>query len=330
MFDWPDFLQQNNINYITSGPNTSRGQISLQCPWCGNSDEGQHLSINLAGRGFRCWRQPAHAGKNPARLIQALLNCSWEQASALAGHAKTLPNDFMNKVKSSLTKQEIVVPVNNLKLPTEFKPFSKLPSCRMYLEYINSRGFTIKDADEYEVYYASLGLYKGRIIFTVVQNGKFVGFTGRTIFSSEQVRYKTLTNDVEKAKDNGEQPAPAPISDYLLFHDRLVETDADTIVLCEGPFDAWKVNVVGSYIGVVATCFFTSTCSKQQINLLHGLLPKFKNRFLLLDQNTFTKAQRIKTDLLSLDVVVKQMSKHIEDPGAIKNMRELKEMLAIV
>ena len=328
--DWPNFFQTHNIQYITSGPNTSAGQISIHCPWCGISDESQHLSINLAGKGFRCWRQPLHAGKNPAKLIQALLNCSWEQASLLAGQQNVLPNDFMNKVRSSINKQEVIKRLNNLKLPAEFKKFSKLPSCRIYLNYINSRGFTIKDTDDYGVYYASQGNYKGRIIFTVVQDGKLVGWTGRTVYSSEQVRYKTLTNDIEKAKENGEIPAPRPISDFLLWYDRLVKTNADTIVLCEGPFDAWKVNIVGGYVGVVATCFFTSTCSKQQVNLLHGLLPKFRNRFLLLDQNTFSKAEHIRADLASLNVVVKQMSKHIADPGEIKNTRELKNMLAIV
>lgn len=328
--DWTAFFDTNNVHYITAGPNVSRGQIAIKCPWCGASDESQHLSISLSGQGFRCFRQRTHAGRNPAKLIQALINCSWEQASAIAGNAKTLPNDFLNKVRSSMVKQDAVPVANNLKLLPEFKRFTKLPSCRMYLTYINSRGFTIKDTEEYGIYHATLGAYKGRIIFPVEYDGKLVGWTGRTIFPSQDARYKTLTNDAEKAKDNGEIPAPAPISDYLLFYDRLVASDADTIVLCEGPFDAWKVNVVGNYLGVVATCFFTSSISKQQVNLLHGLLPKFKNRYLLLDQNTFSKAARISADLSALDVVSMKLPPHLKDPGEIKSLKELKNMLAIV
>jgi hypothetical protein len=143
------------------------------------------------------------------------------------------------------------------------------------------------------------------------------------------VRYKTLTNDPEKAEQNGEIPAPAPISDYLLFYDKLVETDADTIVLVEGPFDAFKTNILGEYLGVVSSCFFTSTLSKQQLNLLHGLLPKFKNRILLLDQNTFSKASRIKSDMIALDVEVRKMPDGIKDPALIKTMLQLKSVLAI-
>lgn len=327
--DWLNFFQQNNINYRTSGSNVSSGSAVIHCVWCGQADESEHLSVSLEGKGFQCWRNRQHAGRNPAKLIQALLNCSWEQAAEISGQGKALPNDFMNKIKMTLQKPVTQEQVNRLKLPIEFKRFSKLPSCRMYLEYINSRGFTIKDAEEYEVYYSTIGNYKGRIIFTVKQDNKMVGWTGRTIFSSENVRYKTLTNDLEKAEQNGEIAAPKPISDYLLFYDRLVKIDADTIVLCEGPFDAWKVSILGNYIGVCSTCFFTSSLSKAQANLLHEILPKFKNRFLLLDQNTFSKAQRIGADLSALDVVIKKMPAHISDPAEIKTLKELKSMLAI-
>ena len=328
--DWVPFFEAHNINYVTSGPNTSKGQISTKCPWCGNADESEHLSISLSGKGFRCWRQPAHAGKNPAKLIQALLNCSYEQASSLAGNAKTLPNDFMNKIKQSLDRPEQIQKPNRLVLPSEFKKFTTLPSCRLYLEYINRRGFTIADTDAYGLYYASMGPYRGRVIFTIMYEGELVGWTGRTVFLSEMARYKTLTHDVEKAEEQGEIPAPNPISYYLLFYDHIMTSNADTIVLCEGPFDALKVNVLGKHIGAVASCFFTSSLSKEQLNLLHEILPRFKNRFLMLDENTFAKSARIRSDLAALDVDIVRMPKGVKDPGEIKSMAQLKNMLAIV
>lgn len=323
--DWINFFEINRIHYATSGPNCSKGNLITHCVWCGQSDESQHLVVNLEGKGFKCWRDRSHAGKNPAKLIQALLGCSWDQANQLAGQAKSLPNDFMAKVKQSLMKQEVECKPNNLKWPVDFKPFSTLPSCKPYWAYIRSRGFILRDAYRYNVLYASQGLYRGRIIFPVVVNDILVGWTGRTIYPTETLRYKTLTNDRDKAEDFNEIPAPAPISNFLLFYDRL--KDADTIVLTEGPFDAWRVNVLGEQMGCVATCFFTSTISKAQLNLLHELLPRFKNKFLLLDQNTFSKTARMKADLSSLGVVVKRLPNGVKDPALLSSTKELQDCL---
>lgn len=325
--DWISFFQTNNIPFVSSGPNTSKGQVSIKCCWCGQADDSEHMSVSLEGKGFKCWRNSKHAGRNPARLIQALLNCSWEQATNLAGQRASLPNDFMNKVKLSLAKQEVVKPLYNLKLPSEFKKFSELPSCRMYLEYINKRGFTINDTFQYGVYYATLGSYKGRVLFTIDHDEKLVGWTGRTIFPTETLRYKSLTSKEDKAKLSDETPAPAPIGHFLLFENHCLTRAANTIVLCEGPMDAWKVNVLGKHLGVVSTCFFTSTPSREQINKLHDMLPRFKNRYLLLDQGTFSKTAKTRADLVSLGVEVKHMPEGVDDPGDFKTIKQLQDCL---
>lgn len=324
--DWISFFESNRIPYRTSGPNVGRNAIVCHCVWCGVDDPSEHLVVSLDGKGFKCWRNRQHAGKNPAKLIQALLNCSWEQAEQLAGQGKSLPNDFVNKVKQSLIKQEQVVVCTKLVLPQEFKKFSTLPSCKIYLNYINSRGFTINDANEYGVYYASQGLYKGRVIFSVVQDRQLVGWSGRTIYPSKTLRYKTLTNDAEKAKQYDEIPAPAPISDFLLWYDNLLNSDANTIVLCEGPMDAWKVNILGEHVGVTSTCFFTSSLSRNQLNLLHSILPKFEYKYLLLDENTFAKSARMKSDMISLGVEVKRLT-GVKDPALLKTTRDLQKVL---
>lgn len=328
--DWTAFFDAQRIPYVTSGPNTSKNQVSLPCPWCGLDDTSEHLSVNLLGKGFRCWRNPSqHSGKNPARLIQALLKCSWDEANRLAGHENTLPSDFLGRLKAAFTKPEKIEQKVKLTLPPEFKTFSNLPSSLPYNLYLRARGFSNKDiakAKGYGIYYASQGLYKGRVIFTVVKDGGLVGFTGRTIYKSNQVRYSTLTSDREKAAERGETPAPEPISSFLLFFDH-VALGGDTIVLCEGPFDAWRVNLLGSHVGIVATCFFTSMLSDQQKNLLHEILPKFDRRILLLDQNTFTKSTRIKSDLITLGVETCMLPEDIKDPAELLSTKELQGVL---
>lgn len=324
--DWISFLEDRKIYYRTHGANVSQGQVVTHCPWCGLDDHSEHLSISLSGKGFRCWRNPKHSGKNPAKLIHALLGVSWAEAMEIAGQGKSLPSSFLGHLKGIMEKTE-EVPKQKLVMPREFKEFKILPSAKPYIEYIHSRGFMIQDAHDYDVRYASIGDYKGRIVFPVYFNQELVGWTGRTIFKAEPVRYRTLTNDVEKAKQQGVIPAPYPITDYLLFFDVVAASDAHTIVLCEGPFDAWRVNVLGSSIGVVATCFFTSTASKKQLELLYNLLPKFETKLLLLDQNTFSKAERLKAELSSFDVKIRNLPDGIKDPGEIRNTHMLKSCL---
>lgn len=333
VFDWINFLENNNIPYVTSGPSVTKNHVCVHCCWCGLADPSEHLSISLIGQGFRCWRQPMHSGKNPAKLIQALLGCSWEQAIKLAGQSKTLPTDFLSKMKASLVKKEEVERPNKLVMPPEFKTFSNQRSCLMYVEYLKNRKFNdhniFEDAKNYGIYYASQGLYKGRIVFTVYFEGKLCGWTGRTISSQNKFRYETLTNDPEKAKERGEIPASKPISDYLLFYDQILYSLDDTIVLTEGPFDAWRVNLLGARIGVVGTCFFGSAVSKHQIQLLHELLPKFKNKYLLLDQETDSKTERIRSELSSLGVEVRRLPPETKDPGDLTSTEELKKCLQL-
>lgn len=327
--DWIEFFDARRIHYLTSGPNVGRGQICCRCPWCGVDDPSEHLSINLAGKGFRCWRNGKHSGKNPAKLIQALLNCSWEQANQLAGNQKQLPNDFLSRIKAAFAKPEVAQRKQKLSLPAEFKVFQNKPSCWPYVLYLRRRGFSDKDIEktkDYGIYYASQGNYKGRVIFTIVMNGELVGWTGRTIYASEQVRYKTLTHDAENAHARNEIPAPNPISHFLLFYDRLCASDASTLVLCEGPFDAWRCNLLGAHVGTVATCFFTSSLSQTQLNLLHELLPRFRRRILLLDQNTFTKSTRIRSDLAAFDVENRKLVDY-KDPGEILSTKALQKIL---
>jgi hypothetical protein len=324
--DYLEFFDARKIYYRTHGPNTSQGQCVIHCPWCGISDPSEHLSVSLTGKGFRCWRDPSHSGKSPVKLIQALLGCSWEEARGIAGYEKNLPSDFLGHLKGLMSKS-VVRTKQELTLLPEFKKFEGQHSSKLYVRYLSDRDFYEDDANAYGIRYATSGWGQGRIIFPVYFQKELVGWTGRTIYPQEVARYKTLTNDPEKAKKQGVIPAPYPISHYLLFFDRLTEVYAHTIVLCEGPFDAWRVNVLGEDQGIVSTCFFTSTMSSEQLNLLHGLLPRFKERYILLDQGTFSKAERMRADLVALDVVVKMLPPKIKDPGDIPNTHMLKMCL---
>src|SRR3974377_930695 len=83
-FNWVRLLNAHHVPFVTRGPNTGRDHISVKCPWCGAADPSEHLGISLRGKGYRCLRDPRHAGRSRARLIHALLHCPSEYALRLA------------------------------------------------------------------------------------------------------------------------------------------------------------------------------------------------------------------------------------------------------
>lgn len=303
----------------------------MHCPFCGIEDEGKHMSVALDGRGWRCFRRHDHRGKSPVRLIMGLLGCTREYALSLVGGVY-IPDDFAATVNALMAPPAMSGSRKRLRLPETFKPIGELPSARMYRGYLREdRGFTERQinrmSSQYGMLYCTQGAFKGRIIFPVVCDGRLVSWTGRSIYETAILRYKAMSHEEEKARDEGfPVPAVGPISHYLLWYDMLMDCDADTICLVEGPFDALKIDVLAYGAGVCATCFFTSGPTGAQIELLHDLLPRFKHRVLLLDQGTLPNAIRIQRDLAGLGVRVRELV-GVKDPGAITTRRGLMKFL---
>ncbi len=329
MFDWITFLSARGIPFVTKGPNLPRADIvAIQCPWCGDADPSQHLAIGRPG--YRCLRNRDHKGRNPTRLVQALIGCSWEQAQIITGANVThAPDHFLERVKQSLNPPALL-PKIPLEWPSTFRPFRQLPSAMPYVNYLRQRGFGSSErlTRDYDLHYCVNGPFKGRIIFPVYYRGCLVSWTGRTISGRSSARYKSLTTDPELAHNTGIPTAIGPISDYLLWFDDIKTNDCHTIVLCEGPFDSLKVNVLGRDHGICSTCFFTSAPSEQQSNLLHELLHKFQRRVLLLDRGAFHTAMKIAAQLSVLDVEIGKLPPDIKDPGDMSDSIELLNTVA--
>lgn len=334
MFDWIAFLRSRDIPFADSGSNVSKGNVVTHCPFCGDADAGMHLSVSLNGDGWRCFRRPReHKGIRPTRLIQGLLKCSWTQAVTIAGASSSrLPVDFMSAVNDRLAPPPDI-PRAPLKLPKEFKPLTNgMPSSDAYVTYlIETRGFTwqqVRGMEAYGVMYCNLGTDRGRIMFVILDHyGKLVTWTGRTISDYNPVRYKTLSADPEKSWAEGRPPAVNPITHYLPWYAKCANSDANTLVLCEGPFDSLKVNILGRRAGIVSTCFFTMEPSDEQIDLLHSLVGKFKRRFLLLDRGTTATAMKLTDDLKALGIERRDLPTYLKDPGEVESTNQLLSIL---
>jgi hypothetical protein len=320
MFDWTGFLDSRRIPYVTSGPNVSKGNIAIHCPFCGAADTSQHLSISLEGKGWSCWRKRGeHRGKSPVRLIAALLGCSFAQAADIAGVRTHITEDFQSRVQAALRPQEAIPPSKLLRMPKSFIPFDQgTVLIRPFRNHIVQTRRIPWDAflilgQLFDLRYCTEGKFAGRIIFPIRYRDRLVAWTGRSIRKGETLRYRA-TDPEEDGGDN--------ISDYILWYDELLKERANTIYVCEGPFDALKVWYLGQDHGIVSTCFFTSSPSARQIDRLYDVLARFRHRFLLLDQGTLSTAMRVQMQT-TLGLVVRHLPSNIKDPGELQDFRFL-------
>lgn len=324
-FDWVALLETNRIHYVTSGPNVGRDHVGVKCPFCPD-DPSEHMSISTDNKGWRCWRNNEHRGKSPVKLIMGLLRCSQAAAQQIAGHSVFVPEgDLLTMVQKQFEPDKITKP-KGLELPKEFKKFTNLPSGRPYVNYLMSkeRGFYWSEigqfTDKWDMRYCTHGPYYGRIIFPVYQYGKLVTWSGRSIHANAFLRYKTLP--IEPDHEH-EIVAQCSIRETLLWYDRLMSSTAHTIFICEGPFDALKINVLGEEEGIVSTCLYTNNPSEAQIELLHDLLPRYERRYLLLDRNELANTIKTADRLSDLSVEMAQLSPGVKDPGLLSSLGQI-------
>lgn len=309
-FDWEGFLDRHNVEYART-----KNELLIKCPLCPDDEltnSKPHMSINVDGKGWKCWRDRGHRGGRPHRLIQALTGYSWEQMDALVGGTPDIPTNFYETVSRTLDPIQPISTSKTLALPEEFHPLTPLAaSCASYNRYLLNRGFNHSMISgmyvRYGLHFCVRGPFKGRIIFPILYQDHLVTWTGRAISAEASLRYLTLSRD----------EAAGPITDYLLWYDQLAHSKADTVFICEGPFDALKLNELGRDVGAAATCFFTSSPSQRQIALLYELLPRFRHRVLLLDQNTTAIALRVASELNGLGVRRMELPATVKDPGEL-------------
>lgn len=307
MFDWIQFLRSRGIEYVERGPNVARGNVNIHCPWCGSADPSHHLGIAIDGSGWGCWRSSAHRGIKPHRLIVALIRCNYEEAAAIAAGTPEIATDLVGRVTALLSENSMSEPRSGRKEPSEFRAFSARYSAKPFVGYMRARGFSKSDlfdfCDRYEIRFSTLGEFKGRIIFLVREKGKLVNWTGRTIYSDETIRYKTLAD-----KDD-------PITNRLLWYDKMRKERYETLVIAEGPFDALKVNYLANRYGVFATCLFTSSISESQVSLISSVSGRFKRKFILLDSTALSNALDVEAKLSPYGFKLRTLPEGVKDPG---------------
>lgn len=320
MFNWPSFLTAHGVPYVVQGAK----ELSLHCPWCGSADHGEHLSVSLKGAGWRCLRNPrAHSGRSRSRLIQALLSCSQDEAKRLAGEEASpspVDEDLPGQLAVMMGDAPAKAAPTKLQFPVEFKPITVGGHSNMFLDYLwgrNSPADTRWLIENYNLHYATRGSYRYRLIIPIYDaEGVLKTWTARSILPDGPLRYKTLPAQSVVGYD-GPLAACGPGQLLLGLPLLLRCPNPEVLVLCEGPFDAFRITVLGRHVGVYGTCLFGLNISDAQINLLERLMVRFRKLVLLLDPDQEFLPMRVKSDLAPLPATIGKLPAGVEDPGTL-------------
>ena len=246
-FDWLKFCQRHRIPYVTSGPNTKRGNLGIKCPFCGDADSSEHMGLSLTSAKWGCWRNAQHRSSDPTRLVQQLLGCSRAQAESLVERqVSTVPDEFDTRLALLRNGPEVeqsvdLHPLEILMFEESRNDWGRAQSLP-YLTYLEARGFKYPEAlaKKKNLFYARTGLYQQRIIFPIEMDKVLVGWTARAIRNDVELRYKTSPFLPDAA-----------IYNEAVAKEKLAQSTAEILFFVEGPFDALKLEVLFPEFAVV-------------------------------------------------------------------------------
>ncbi len=280
LVNWRQLLTERGVRFVDRGANVKRGEINIQCPFCGSADPSHHMGLNLESGFWACWRNREHRGKSPLRLLVRLLGVSYYQARQIAGLREDYvdPEGF-DAMVSRLMGRDKVDKVEHvrkefLQFPREFEELYDAPD-RFYYYLRDQRDFgpvgTRDLADLYDVRYAKRGAFRDRVILPYYADGALVAWTGRAI-AQAVVRYRDLDRD----------DCLVPPKETLFNLDCRME-GGRALVVVEGPIDALKIDVFGRGAGVRAVALSTNSITEAQIYLLEETAPAFDRVLVMMD-----------------------------------------------
>lgn len=291
--DWISLLSNNSVPYVTRGPNTKRGEISIRCPFCGEDDPSEHMGISLSTDNWGCHRDASHRGHSPIRLITAILGCSSYQARLIVSqYGVTDPDRYEdNSPNTAPVRAQIIT------LPSEFEVIRSTGLTAKFWKYLLKRGFNDphRCIDRYQLSCALTGRWKDRIIIPFYEGASLIGWTGRALIVPVSApRYLSSSEAVKRT----------------IFNFNNLLAGGDTLYVTEGPFDALKLD----YYGAPATCIFGVSITVDQAALIREIGRGFKRVVLMLDAEASQQAFQM-LDWLGPNVEIGVLPFGVKDPG---------------
>lgn len=312
--NWVQLFEDNNIEYVTRGPNTKHGEVSIRCPFCAEEDPSQHLGINLNTNAWGCLRNARHRGMSTPWLIAALLGCSNHQAKLVlrqydVGDPEALPDPatLFEPTGEALNGAE---PRSSgpLTLPGDFKTIENRRLVKPYWDYLVRRGFEHPGSmiKHFGLKCALLGRWKGRLIIPLWgghHRNNLLGWTARAIGK---------TVNAPRYLSSGEE-----IKQTVFNYPNLKRTGGRLLTVVEGPMDALKLDYFGKQYGCRATCLFGANMTEAQADCINRLCYEFDHVAVMLDPDAVEQGFDVRNWLIHRNVSMQQVPEGAEDPGAM-------------
>lgn len=296
--NWEQFLHDYQIPYVTRGPNTKKGEVSVKCPWCGEEDPSEHLGINLTEERWGCHRNSGHRGKRPHKLIQGLLGCSFGQAKLILAQYGVADPDSFDDISAPKPKE--ANEGTPLSAFDDFTPLRGKNGASRFLGYLKDRGFNspAEFAYTYSLHYTTTGRWKDRVIIPIYVDGKLIAWTARAI--AKTINAPRYLSSSQKIKTT-------------VFNEDTVLVGGEMLLVGEGPFDALKLDYYGMHLGAVGTCIFGTSVTIDQLCILKEASKLYKQTVLLLDTDAIEATFMISEWLP--EAIIGALPSGLKDPG---------------
>lgn len=321
MFDFIQFCEEHRIPYVTQGVNKKvSDDCNVSCPFCNETadpDPSFHLGVDSERQVYSCWRNPRkHRGRTLHRLIMKLLRCSYQQACELLGQQPLWLKEGQFEQLADDPTQFFIQhkeQQSELMLLDEFHQFGTTRHAEIqFIDYLLGRGFKEKHlptlTKNYRLHWTVSGRYRQRVIIPLYQDARLVGWTSRSIHPKTPTRYLTLSED---------EGALLNVKKMIFNWDSLINEPQDLVVVCEGPFDALKVDYFGKAYGLRATCLFSQMATMEQVAYIAALTDLYQKVIIMLDDTATLLAESLCDQLPMLPVEAKALPSGFHDPGEL-------------
>lgn len=253
--------RENILGYIDNAlgkgtyKNTSRGpQQSYLCPFC--NDHKERMFVNVDRQVYFC-----HNCGNKGTLVSFISDYEhipWEDALKVyrgyQGYERQLPDSIEDEIYTKLNTIPIIdSPKFVYPLPKEFIPIQEAhgKAGEIAVNYVRSRGVSLKMAEKYGVGYCAEGKYSDRLIMPDFENGELVFWQARTWLPRPSNRikrrfYRKVLNPTLTDEQKEQGVIAIDKSDVVSNIDTILELGM--AVICEGKFDAFTIGDIGGCI----------------------------------------------------------------------------------